>query len=284
MKTRVITATVALLIFLPVLYFSGTWVFPLAIGLLAAVAGYEMSGCVLESKKRYVTFAAAIFAFLFTASARVVDFLPELAAKLPAPTLLFILIAVYVFYNMLITVAAFGKVGAKQIMTGAALTVFAAIAFYGFVSVRDNANCDYLLILIIAWMTDTFAIFGGKFFGKKKLCPNLSPKKTVAGMVSGIVGAVVGTVIYCLVMNIAFDGGMNYLLYGALAIPASLIAQLGDLSASAVKRDCGVKDYGKLFPGHGGVTDRFDSVMLLSVATMLFLMVAEAFDKFGNIL
>lgn len=272
MKTRVITAVVAILLFLPVLYFSDTAVFPIAMGILAAVAGYELSGCVLEEKKWYVTLPAALFCFAVTMCARIKDMFPDVVPQSAhVYTLVFVLTAVYVFYTLCVAVFAFGKVGAARLMTSVALAVFAALAFYSFVKVRDYANYDYLLILIAAWMTDTFAIFGGKLFGKKKLCPNLSPKKTVAGMISGVVGAMVGFLIYSVVVDLAFDSDVNYLLRAAIAIPASLIAQMGDLAASAIKRDCGVKDYGKVFPGHGGVTDRFDSVMFLSVATLLFI-------------
>lgn len=272
MKTRVITAIVALVIFIPVLAFADSILFPLAMGVLAAVSGYEMASCAGEVKKWYLSIPTAAVCLVITLSARMdqifVGFLPKGASVY---FWIITLLAAYLFYMMCVGVFAFGKVGARQIMTTVAMGLFPAIAFYSFVKVRDHAHYDYLLILIAAWMTDTFAIFGGKLFGKRKLCPNLSPKKTVAGMVSGVVGAVVGFLVYNIVVGILFDSDVNYALRLALAVPASLIAQMGDLTASAIKRDCGIKDYGKIFPGHGGVTDRFDSVMFLSVATFLFI-------------
>ena len=280
MKTRVITAVVALIIFLPVLYFSDTAVFPIAMGLLAAVAGYEMAGCAADEArpKWYIALPAAAFCFLVTLCSRIKDMFPELIPQnAHVYTLIFVLCAAYLFYLMCVSVFAFGKIGASKILATATMSMFPAFAFYSFVKVRDYAVYDYLLILIAAWMTDTFAIFGGKLFGKKKLCPNLSPKKTVAGMISGVVGAVVGFLIYGIVVDLAFGSDINYVLRLALAVPASLIAQLGDLTASAVKRDFGVKDYGKVFPGHGGVMDRFDSVMFLSLATLLFIFAARCF-------
>ncbi len=280
MKTRVITAIVALIIFFPVLYFASTAVFPIAIGVLAAVAGYELASCAGFGglKFWYINLPAAAYCFVVTVCARIKDMFPgAVPQNAHVYTLVFVASAAFVFYIMCVSVFAFGKVKASRLMATVAMSFFAAAAFYSFVKVRDYAVYDYLLILIAAWMTDTFAIFGGKLFGKKKLCPNLSPKKTVAGMISGIVGAVVGFAVYGLVMDLAFGSDINYVLRMALAVPASLIAQLGDLSASALKRDFGVKDYGKLFPGHGGVMDRFDSVMFLSLATLLFIFAARYF-------
>ncbi len=272
MKTRVITAIVALALFVPVLVFADSVAFPLAMALLAAVAGYEMASCALGGFKWYVNLPAAAFCFLVTCSARINQlakgFLPDGASVYFWILTLF---AAFLFYLMCVAVFAFGKIGASKLLASFGMCAFAAIAFYSFVKVRDHAHYDYLLILIAAWASDTFAIFGGKLFGKKKLCPNLSPKKTVAGMVSGVVGAMVGFLVYNIVVSVAFGSDVNYVLRLALAIPASLIAQVGDLTASALKRDCGIKDYGKIFPGHGGVVDRFDSVMFLSIATFLFI-------------
>ncbi len=115
--------------------------------------------------------------------------------------------------------------------------------------------------LVAAFASDTFAYFGGMLFGKHKLAPELSPKKTVEGAVSGLVGATVCMVVYGLVMGHFFSWPMSLpllALYGALG---AVVAQLGDLSFSYIKRQYGLKDFGYIFPGHGGVLDRFDSVI-----------------------
>ncbi len=118
-----------------------------------------------------------------------------------------------------------------------------------------------LLPLVVAFTSDTFALFAGMAFGKHKLAPELSPKKTVEGAVGGFVGAIVCSMIYGLVIRLWFGYEVNYFLlalYGALGSP---IAQMGDLSFSYIKRQYGIKDFGNVFPGHGGVLDRFDSVI-----------------------
>lgn len=122
-------------------------------------------------------------------------------------------------------------------------------------------NYFVLLPMVSAFTSDACALFAGMAFGKHKLAPHLSPKKTVEGAIGGFVGAIVCNLIYGLVMHFGFGLGVNYpllALYGAMGSP---IAQLGDLSFSYIKRQYGIKDYGNLFPGHGGVLDRFDSVI-----------------------
>ena len=120
----------------------------------------------------------------------------------------------------------------------------------------------YLLIpLVAAFTSDAFALFAGMAFGKHKLAPELSPKKTVEGAVGGFLGAIVCCCIYGVVMQMAFLLQVNYfflVIYGALG---SVISQIGDLSFSYIKRQYGLKDFGNIFPGHGGVLDRFDSVI-----------------------
>lgn len=118
-----------------------------------------------------------------------------------------------------------------------------------------------LLPLVAAFMSDTCAFFTGIAIGKHKLAPELSPKKTIEGSAGGFVGAIAFCCIYGLVMQIAFDLQVNYLylaIYGALG---GIISQVGDLSFSYIKRQYSIKDFGNIFPGHGGVLDRFDSVI-----------------------
>lgn len=115
--------------------------------------------------------------------------------------------------------------------------------------------------LIAAFLSDSFALFGGMLFGKHKLAPELSPKKTVEGSIGGFIGAAVCMVVYGLVMQFYFHLQVRYpllILYGLLG---SLVSQLGDLSFSYIKRQYSLKDFGNILPGHGGVLDRFDSVI-----------------------
>lgn len=134
-----------------------------------------------------------------------------------------------------------------------------------------------LIPFVLAFLSDTGAYFAGLKFGKHKLAPMISPKKTVEGVVGGVLGAMIGMLVYCAVLGIFFGFRVNYLyalIYGVLG---SIAGVFGDLCFSVVKRQTGIKDYGNLIPGHGGILDRFDSMMVvgpLAEALLLLLPVA----------
>jgi len=127
----------------------------------------------------------------------------------------------------------------------------------------DNGRFFILIPFAMAFSSDTGAYFAGLKFGKTKLAPVISPKKTVEGVVGGVLGAMAVMLIYCLVLQVFFKLKPNYLyalLYGLLGAGAGVF---GDLCFSVIKRQTGIKDYGNLIPGHGGILDRFDSMMVV---------------------
>lgn len=115
--------------------------------------------------------------------------------------------------------------------------------------------------LIAAFLSDTFALFVGMTLGKHKLAPELSPKKTIEGAIGGLAGAVLSMLIYGAVIRIWFQLDVNFFLLALYGLLGSIMAQLGDLSFSYIKRQYDLKDFGNILPGHGGVLDRFDSVI-----------------------
>ena len=126
--------------------------------------------------------------------------------------------------------------------------------------------------LCISFGSDTFALFAGMLFGKHKLAPHVSPKKTVEGGIGGIVGGVFGMAFMWAIIHwtIGYDL-CTWWEAVILGVVGSIISQMGDLSFSVIKREFGVKDYGKLLPGHGGILDRFDSVTFVSPCVWLLL-------------
>ncbi len=127
----------------------------------------------------------------------------------------------------------------------------------------------FLLTLACPLVSDVFALFGGKLFGKRKLAPRVSPNKTVEGAVAGLIGGMLaGAAIFALQPLWGMQLGLAVHL--ALGLILSALGQMGDLFASALKRYCGIKDFGKLLPGHGGVLDRIDSVLFCAPAVYLF--------------
>ncbi len=152
----------------------------------------------------------------------------------------------------------------------------AVFCFFCFIYAPVNISFVYLLrirhlgiyfawIPFIAWVCDTCAYFVGRTFGRHKLVPQLSPKKTIEGAIGGIIGAVlVGAIFgYVLYRNVTHDTGVILVLI-LITFAGSIISQLGDLLASGIKREHKIKDYGNVIPGHGGIMDRFDSVIFVT--------------------
>ena len=157
-----------------------------------------------------------------------------------------------------------------------AVSFFYIAYMLGFVSlVREAPGGIYLvwLIFITAWGADTFAYFTGSTIGRHLLCPHLSPSKTVEGAAGGVIGATMLAMLYGLAISHFFQDAVytEILTFGIISAAAALLSIFGDLTASAVKRHVGVKDFGGIFPGHGGVLDRFDSV-LFTAPTIYILM------------
>ena len=130
----------------------------------------------------------------------------------------------------------------------------------------------YALIFFSSWICDTFAYFSGRLFGRHKMAPVLSPKKTIEGAVGGAAGSTLVCFITGIVAEAVYPGARVRLAFALIGLAGSVISMIGDLAASAVKRDHGIKDYGSVIPGHGGIMDRFDSVIF--TAPVIYLLAA----------
>ena len=144
-------------------------------------------------------------------------------------------------------------------------------SFIKLILMMNNGRLLIWYVLAGAFASDIFAYFVGSKFGKRKLCPDISPKKTVEGSVAGIIGVVITYIIITVVANTYFDFNFNMWIMCAAAVIIAIVGQFGDLTASAIKRFCKIKDFGSIMPGHGGILDRFDSVMFVApVVYILF--------------
>ncbi|AOT68244.1 phosphatidate cytidylyltransferase [Geosporobacter ferrireducens] len=150
------------------------------------------------------------------------------------------------------------------------LGIFYVVFFmFHIVFVSDITTYSYLIwmIFLSAFATDTFAYFTGYFFGSRKLCPTISPKKTVEGSIGGVVGSILSSAAFAYFFNI--DLIVHCMIMGFVG---SIFAQIGDLTASSFKRYVGIKDYGKIMPGHGGVLDRFDSILFTAPTVYYYIL------------
>lgn len=183
-------------------------------------------------------------------------------------------ISVTFLFAMFVYVFSYPKYKAEQI-TSAVFGMLYLSIMLGFIYLTREMESGKLLVWLIflsSWGADTCAYCVGRLFGKHKMAPVLSPKKSVEGGVGGVVGAALLGIAYAAVF------GQPIAAYAVICSAGALISMVGDLAASAVKRDKGIKDYGQLIPGHGGILDRFDSVIFTApVIYFLALFVMELY-------
>lgn len=255
MLTRIITAVVALIVFIGVIMLGET-ALTIAIAAVTLFMMYEALGAIAKSKATKVS--GFITGILLVSGIYFNVF--EVA------------LALSILSAMVFLIFLHEKVRYSEIFSAQFMVLYIALFMSYIPRIRTQMGLAAMaLIFIIAWGSDTAAYFCGTFFGKHKLIPRVSPKKTVEGSV----GAVIITALLCALYVFIMDScgypimGENatagvLLKFAAVGFVTSAISQLGDLAASAVKRDAEIKDYGWIFPGHGGFMDRFDSVIFIS--------------------
>ena len=273
MKTRIITAAVGLGVLAVVLAFFDTFLFDLVLSAVCLIAIHEVFSAMGFGKKQWYLYAAAVPLTLLV----MLSTLQMVRGLLLPAAFLTVL-----FYNVCqiahVKTLDFGKLTGFVYFSGVITFCFYSLIhlkrMLPFAEYRYDAIYFILLILCFAWGGDTCAYFAGRAFGKHKLCPVVSPKKTVEGAIGGVLGTMVCGVVVTVIYSIAADrleaftrsniGVSMYVVIALLACVAAVLGIYGDLFASVVKRQCGIKDYGTIFPGHGGILDRFDSVMFIA--------------------
>ncbi|MBR2405980.1 MAG: CDP-archaeol synthase [Clostridia bacterium] len=260
MKTRILTGVIAGALFLTVLLLPWSIVLTIATSLIAVIAVYEIFSVTSMLKHNGLESLALAFAalapFFSRMSAAAVGTTCVMYAVLLAGTML--------LYRSEISVKKAAAVFGLATLVSLSL---ACLSYLRTVSTRDSDGLFYVILaLLMAWMTDTGAYFVGTFFGKHKLCPKLSPKKTVEGLIGGIAVALIVSALAAWVYQIAVlktSDSISYTSVLVLTLVCAPLSVVGDLFASLIKRVCGVKDFGKIFPGHGGMLDRFDSLLFV---------------------
>lgn len=277
MLKRTITGIVAALFAVGVLAFRDTPALSIVVAIFTVIAAREIEKVIGIKNKAiyYISLAFSGLVPLFY------EFRPELEQRgIIIPVTAVVVIYCVVLFMLMLT--DFENTKFEEVASVIISTTFVPWSFSTFIFLNDMSETypdkfDFhydlffiLLGLFAAWLSDSFAYFSGRFFGKHKLCPKISPKKTVEGAIGGIVGAVVSNVVLFTVFDRCFFTvhtiGYSWVILVSLAL--AVIGICGDLTASVIKRNFGVKDFGNLFPGHGGVMDRFDSALF--VLTMLY--------------
>jgi phosphatidate cytidylyltransferase len=251
MLQRIVSAIIGILLLSYVIN-TGGWVFFLAILVLNIIALCELHNAF---KRINIHVALLPGAALTSALLVTVEFLPALQYKLFPLFLILILISIF-SYNVM---AEKNHNRFADIVFTIFSFIYTSILFMYFIWVRNLFDGVYLVwwIFITIWACDTGAFFAGLAFGKKKLAPNISPHKTVEGSAGGLFFSAVASVIFTRLVppEISIVNAI------AFSLLIGCFSQIGDLSASLIKRYCGIKDFSNLIPGHGGVLDRFDSAL-----------------------
>lgn len=270
MKQRIITAIILGIVAVPVCIFSDTLLFPIVWALLGTVGVYELLGCMGTRKNLYLTLPlyilalAAPFAVYYRLFEKVAGHTAVIALHL---------YALYLLGAWVFAYQKDQKVDMNRIITSAIVSLYIIGACSSVVMVRNAHGGEYYwyFIFIGAWVTDIFAYFCGMLFGKHKLIEAVSPKKTVEGAIGGALFCVAVFVGYGAILNHFTQYDISLLVLALAGLLSAVVSMIGDLAMSVIKRTYGIKDYGKIFPGHGGVLDRFDSILAVAVVMALFL-------------
>ena len=261
MKQRIISGTLCVVVLAIVLCFYQTLLFEAALSVLSAVAVFELltAAGFREHKP---------FLYVGVATAALVPYTQRLGA-LP------FVIAAFLILVVVLLLRYHSKINFEKLSFLVVATLGVSLAFNCLVVLRNSSQKVGLFYILVAfggaWFADTGAYFTGMLLGKHKLSPIISPKKTIEGAVGGIVWNIGLLCLLAFVyQKISASLGnvltVSYLNIAILAVAVAFAGMAGDLVASVIKRQIGIKDYGKLIPGHGGIMDRFDSILFTSVA------------------
>ena len=276
MKRRFITAGIIIVVLTAVLFLSKFLVYPLVIALLSLVAVFELLKVLDMHKRLVVAIPSYLIAYALPTICYFVD---------PTYQHDYLLITAYVLVGFMLYL--FGvSVFTKGKMSFSAISSIFMVVVYVIASFTSMSMIRYIpyglfclgIILISAWICDSFAYLVGYFFGKHKLIPEISPKKTVEGAIGGVVFATLGLNLYGLIIELVTETTVSYITLTVLGVVLSVVSQLGDLIASVIKREHNVKDFGNFMPGHGGIMDRFDSILPVSIVLLIFCMYFSPFS------
>ncbi len=259
MLKRVISALVGLVLFFVVM-FSEKSVLSIAILVVTSIALFEVYRAYHFHKIKILLFLGLLVALAFSFG----NYFEGLTILAFAFGFLLLMV--------LFLLARHESFRTEDIGTYVFVTLVITFAFSNIAYLRRLPNGLFVVWLpfIIAWCTDSAAYFAGRFLGKHKLCEKISPKKTVEGAIGGIAGSIAGLLIYQAILWFGFQTPVNPWLLVAMGLLGSVTSQMGDLFASIIKRENGIKDFGHIMPGHGGIMDRFDSLILTTPFVFLF--------------
>ncbi|MBQ0098149.1 MAG: phosphatidate cytidylyltransferase [Oscillospiraceae bacterium] len=258
MKKRIISAVVGIALCILILIFGemNSIVVSLAVSVINALCVYELLSAAKLQEKLLLFISSIAFAFL--------------APLFSYSNVLFIVVLVYILFTFGVMVFCHKSIKPNEVFYTFCGTLLLSISFTSltYTACKDNRYTAFWCVLILAvpWLADSAAYFVGSFMGKTKLCPEISPKKTVEGAVGGVLGGIAASMLVGLIFMLIYrEATVNFIALLIIGVVNSVLSILGDLTFSVNKRYWEIKDYGSIMPGHGGALDRFDSVIFCSI-------------------
>ena len=239
--------------------------------IVSAIAAFELTKNVAGIKSKAVNAGAAVFSaivvYILLGFRRTAVMLGQKSLYYKRDILLAGVVCIYALCMVVFTLIKHKEMDLAKILTGICAVPFLSFVFVFMGGIINVKNGVYYILLLFVFSSgcDMGAYFTGVTIGKHKLCPELSPKKTVEGAIGGIVTTIVLTLVVVFIFKNHIDISTAKIVATVLlSVPLCIIGMMGDLFASAIKRSVGIKDYGNLIPGHGGILDRFDSILMIS--------------------
>ena len=254
MKTRILAGAVLTVVLAALLLWAPDWLVAIVVGLMASFASYELLTHTGLQKHPRLNLYSAMMAFLVV--------MWSSFGQNNAWALVGVLGYHAALFGEMMSSRARLQIKDAAICLVSGLIIPFLLGGLMRILVMENGRFLIYLPFVAPFFSDTGAYFVGVRFGKHKMAPVISPKKSWEGLFGGIATAMIGMILYCLVLDFVFDFEVRYLAAVVYGLLGSLGGVFGDLSLSVVKRQCGIKDYSNLIPGHGGILDRFDSVLI----------------------
>ena len=261
-KKRVLTTVIYFPLVIIVILLNKPILIDILISVVAIRAFYEFTNCAKNKNYKIISWIGYIYAIL-------IAFRQFININLEHIIYLLVLTVTVLFSHVIISN---GKIKFEDI----SYTLFGLIYIIGFsvfipiIYSLKNGKLLIWFVFFAAWGTDTFAYLIGKRFGKHKFS-KISPNKSIEGCIGGTIGSLIIISLYVLYLNANYNLELNYLMIGIMSFVLSVIGQIGDFSASVIKRHFEVKDFSNLFPGHGGMIDRIDSVIFIAPFAYFFI-------------
>ena len=274
MKKRIIAAIIMALAVIAIL-FSGKAALVVAVAFVALASVYEVCAAFgLNKKEKLPVLIYIMLSVVFIGIAKSGVIIGKTSLEFVS-----LVLTGYILLGFVMMLGFNEKVKIKEMFPPLLMSCILIYFLSYAIKVRTEMELGAYLIWTVlfgACVTDVFALFVGKYLGKRRLAPKISPNKTVEGAIGGMVGATLMMMVFGFIAgNVAHflgeDITVNYLRLAILGFVSSIFAQIGDLSLSAIKRGVGIKDYGNLIPGHGGILDRVDSIIFVSPVAYYFL-------------